>query len=488
METESIKNLTENFFMNLKCNVIWDNNILIVNKVPPDFEKLYEKSSPYAFSFNEETSKNYPESELITKGSLLLKLMANYLNNKAQTTILKLNFEPDLKQIITNSIDFKDCQISNIYKTIKYYYILRFTFLTTLQYLNEKEQIITTIHIIDNKILDNFNIEKYPAISGKKEDLKKELTEETRASYNLAKENLKIKLQSKINEVSELLGKSQESAFNRINSHINHRIEELQKVHNNNINNLQISKEKLPKANEKNRIILQERIMRLEEAINNSKINEEIEKLEKEKQFFLADERQKHSVNLNNSLMNTTIIYYPVFDFKIHLKTKNPREKEISFNYNPLNDELSKIHCESCKQEINEILLCDINHLSCKSCIKVCPRCARKKCSSCKQLSCNVCSGEICEKCATLCTKCLKYACISDIRKDNTTGKDICSRCSDFCNSCNKFAVKDGFARCDNCRVRVCKKCLRSKYVNGKTLNLCTQCYPKINSEPIFSL
>ncbi len=484
METESIKKLTENFFINLKCNIAWDNNVLIVNKVPQDFEKLYEKSSPYAFSFDEETSKNIPESELITKGSLLLKLMANYLNNKAQTTILKLNFEPDLKEMITSSIDFKDHQISNINKTIKYDYIFRFTFLTTLQYLNEKEQIITAIHMMDNKILEDFNTNKYQTLAGKKEEIKSDLSEETKASYNIAKENLKTKLQGKTKEVSELLQKSQESAFNRINSHINHRIEELQKIHNSNIKNLQLSKEKLPKTNEKNKQVLLERIKRLEETINNSKINEEIEKLEKEKQFFLNDEKQKHSVNLNNSLMNTTIIYYPIFDFNVKLKTKNIKDKEISFNFNPLNNELSKIHCESCKQEIDEIILCDINHLSCKSCIKVCPRCGKKKCKSCKQISCNVCSGEICEKCATLCTKCLKYACISDIRKDNTTGKDICTRCSDFCTSCNKFAAKDGFKRCDNCKQRVCRKCLKSKYINGKTLNLCNQCYPKINNKP----
>lgn len=479
METEAIKKLTENFFKSMKCETLWNNNSLIIYKVPHDFEKIYEKASPYIFAFDEETNKNNPESELITKGSLLLKLMANYLDNKAQTTILKIDFNPDLKQIITNSIDFKEYQISNINKNIKNEDIFRFTFLTTLQYLNEKEQIITTIFSKDNQLLNDFNLDNYPTITGKKEETKKELIEDTKTNYNIAKENLKVKLQGKTKEVSDLLHKSLEKALDRISSHYNHMIEELTKGHNNNIKNLVLSKEKLNKTNEKNRQIFIDRIKRLEETINNSGINEEIDKLEKEKQFFSSDEKNKHSINLKNSLMNTTIIYYPLFDFKVQIKTKDSKEKEIIFNYNPLEKELSKIHCDSCRQEIKEIILCEKNHLSCNNCIKTCPRCNKKKCKSCKQISCNICGGEICEKCATVCNACRKNICNSDTRKDNSTGRDICANCADYCSSCNKFSAKTEFKNCDSCRTKVCRKCLRTKYINNKSMNLCNLCYDR---------
>lgn len=489
MEKESIIKLTENFFKNLKCETIWENSLLLVHKVPNDFEKLYEKSSPYIFSFDEETSRNNPDSELITKGSLILKLMAVYLDNKAQTTILKIDFNPDLNEIIKNNIDFKNYEVVDLNRNIKNDYIFRFTFLTTLQYFNDKEQIITSIYLNNNQLLNDFNIDDYPSISGKKEDTKKELLDEIKSNYAVARENLKLKLHNKTREVSLSLNKSLERALDRLNSHYNHQIMEIKKQNENNIENLKNSKMKLEKTKEKNKQIIIDRINRLEEAIKNSRINEEIEKLEKEKQFFLNDEKHKHSINLNSSIMNTTVIYFPIFEFKIQIKTKDHKPKELTFTYHPLKKELSKIYCESCNSEINEIFLCESNnHLACSNCLTICPRCGKKVCKSCRQLSCNICGGEICEKCATLCNVCKKYICNSDTRKDNLSPGNICSNCSDFCSSCSKFSDKKTFRNCDSCRTKVCRKCIRSKIVNGKSMSLCNDCYSKINSKPVFSL
>jgi len=477
MEKQTIIKLTENFFKNLKCELNWDGSLLLINKVPVDFVKLYEKAPPYIFAFDEETHKMIPDSELITRGSLLLKLMATYLENKAQTTILKINFEPDLKQIIKNNLDLKDYEIINILSEEKSEFIFRFIFMTTLQYLNEKEQIMTQIYINNNNVIENIDINKYPTTSGKIEDKGKEevLIEEIKSNYNIAKENLKTRLQKKTKEITDELSKSLEAALLRVNSHYLRMISELEKEHQKNIENLKNSLEKLPKANEKNKPIIEERIKRLEETIKSSKIKEDIEKLEKEKLFFLSDEKNKHSINLNNSLMNTTVIYYPVYDIKLFLKNKT-QLKELKLIYNPLSSELSKIFCESCKKEIKEFALCDSLHVSCKDCLSICPRCAKRICKSCEELKCNICGGKICSKCATICTVCKKPICNSDIRKDNLTGKHICSSCAEFCSSCNKFSTKGSFKQCDNCRKKICMNCLKSKYVNGKSMRLCSSC------------
>jgi hypothetical protein len=488
MEKEAIIKLTENFFKNLKCELNWDGNLLIVNKVPADFVKLYEKASPYIFAFDSESHKNNPDSELITRGSLLLKLMATYLENRAQTTILKINFEPDLRQIIRDNIDLKNYEIASILKEEKNDFIFRFIFMTTLQYLNEKEQIMTQIYINNNKVLENIDINKYPVISGKIGDKSKEkaLVEEIKSNYNIAKDNLKTRLQKKTKEITDELSKDLEKALLRVNLHYSKIILELEKEDEKNIENLKISLEKLPKANEKNKPIIEERIKRLEETIKNSKVAEEVQKLQKEKQFFLSDEKNKHSINLNNSLMNTTVIYYPIFNFKLFLKDKT-KLKELKFIYNPLNLELSKIFCESCGKEIKELALCDSLHVSCKDCIGVCPRCSKKICKSCEELKCSICGGKICSKCALVCSVCKKHICNSDTRKDSLTGKDICSNCSEFCNSCNKFFSKNSFRQCDNCRKKLCVNCIKSKYVNGKSMKLCNSCADSVKPKTNFS-
>jgi hypothetical protein len=484
MEKQAIMKLTENFFKNLNCEVNWDENILIINKVPSDFVKLYEKNPPYLFAFDDVANKNNPESELISRGSLLLKLMTTYLENKAQTTILKLDMKPDLKQIIKENLDLNNFEILNMLTDEKNDFIFRFIFMTTLQYLNEKEQMMTQIYLNGDKILEDFDISKYLATTGKIEEKnkEKELLISTKSNYEFAKENLKRLLEKKTKEISDKLSKSLEKALDRINSHYSHMIQELEKENKKNIDNLELSNQKLPRASDKNRKIIEERIARLEETIKNSTIKEDIDKLEKEKQFFISDEKHKHSINLNNSLMNTTIINYPIYSFKLFLKNKN-QLKELKFSYNPVNNELSKLYCDSCKKEITEIIICDSGHLSCKDCISVCPRCQRKTCKSCQQLKCNICSGKICQKCATQCIICKKYICNSDIKKDNLTNHNICSSCAEFCNSCNKFSAKNSFRQCENCRKKFCSNCIKPKYVNGKTMRLCPNC--TINIKPV---
>ena len=97
MQNETnLKKFTELFFNNLKCKVIWDNEVLIIENIPADIENLYGKKSPYRLVFEKEHLNS--ENELIAKGSALLKIMASYLDNKAQMSLLKIDFNPDLKK------------------------------------------------------------------------------------------------------------------------------------------------------------------------------------------------------------------------------------------------------------------------------------------------------------------------------------------------------------------------------------------------------
>lgn len=487
-EQENIKNFIENFFKNLKSNVSWKNNILTIDKVSPDFEKLYRKC-PYFFAFDELSYEKNKGSELITKGSTLPKIIASYLENKAETTLLKINFNIDIKNEIKNMVDFKEYPIQKILEEIKYDYIYRFIFLTTFQYINEKEQLITQIYTKDNKILEDFNIEDYPKIEGKKQDLKKEseISNEIKSGYKISKEKLRIMTSTKIEEISKELNESLEMGVKRVNTHYNHQIQELDTEKNKNLDNLKILNQKLMNANEKNKPIIEEKINRISYMLKNSKAEEEIQRLAKEKEFFINDEKHKHSLNVVNSLINTTVIYYPIYNFKVCIKPKNILAKELIFTYNPFTEMLSQIFCDSCKKEIKEINICSESHLSCMNCMAKCPRCANKICRSCENIICNVCGGIICRKCSTICTRCLKPACNSDLYKD-ITGKFICKNCAEYCTLCKRFINKNYYKQCAICKKSFCKNCMKERYVGTDLKLVCKTCEPKVKSKNEFRL
>jgi hypothetical protein len=487
-EKENIKNLVENFFKNLRCSIVWKEDILIVENVPVDFEKIYRKS-PYQFVFDETAYMINKDAELITKGSTLPKIISSYLDKKAQTTLIKIDFEMSIKDEILKHIDFKEYLIQKILEDKKYEYIYRYMFLTSFQYLNEKEQLISTIYVKDNKILDGFNIEGFNTSEGKKSDLKKDsiIFEKIKDNYNLSKDTLRSLISPKINEISIDLNQSLEHEIKRIESHYSSRISEIKNEINKNNENLKLLDIRLLKANDNNRSMIQEKINKIKYSLNDPSNNEEIQRLNKEKEFFINDEKNKHSLNLSNSLMNTTLIYYPVYTIKVFVKQKDSVSKEIAFNFNPLTQILSKIFCDNCKKEINEINICGSAHLSCQDCIAKCPRCGKKICKSCKNIVCNVCGGIICQKCSIICSRCLKNTCNSDLFKDNITGNPICKNCVEFCDSCKRYTNKSNYKTCEICKRNFCINCLTDKFVNDKIRKVCKNCQSKI-IKPKFSL
>jgi len=472
MKNELIK-LTEQFFKSLKCEVMWKDKVLFIDKVPADFEKFYGKKSPFNFVFEKEYLNE--DTELITRGSSLIKIIADYLDNRAQTTLLKIVFKIDLKEELKEKIDFNDYEIINLLEKNHNDYIYRFTFLSVLQYLNEKEQIITPIYVHDKSILDNFSIEDYQSDVGKKDEVK---IDDVKEHYLVAKEKLKILLQPNISSVGKILDESLENELKRLGAHYMNQIGEIyNEIQENEKKITELTSKLSGKSSEENKKIFLEKIEKLKQNADNLKKSEDFVRFEKEKELSMNDEKNKHSLNISNNLMNTTIIYYPIISIRASVKRKKDRiSKEIKMEYNPLTKKLSSLFCEGCGKEIKEINICSSNHLSCKDCIEKCPSCFNILCKNCKKSICNICSAEMCNKCESVCIKCSKPVCKSHSCKDFLSGKDLCTNCSEYCSCCSRFSPKTNFKRCEICKSNVCSSCLRTKIIAGKTKTACVNC------------
>lgn len=449
MEKEGIVKFIESFFNNLKCEVKWENNYLIIDKVPKEFEKYYGKQCPYKLAFDKKEATE--ETELIDKGSLFLKAMTAFLENKGKTTLIKLDFTitPD---DIKNSFKFKNCEIVGLEKRIENKFFIRFTFSTIFQYLNEKEQIFNHIFVAENKIID-FDLTKFKISEGKKSELE---INDVKIFYDNAKEHLNGIINSKIKDVSENLNKKLDKEMKRIEEHytnyLNEQKHELEK--NENLLKNEDSEEKKKRYHE---VI--------------EKLNLNIEKIIKEKEFFIKDEQNKHSLNITNNLVNTSIIYYPVFHLNLWIKNAETL-KQILLNFNPIENELSNILCEGCRIPLSEIYLCSSGHVTCPKCSNRCKECGKEYCLSCLDNACQACSRKVCKKCIQRCYKCSTKLCKSHSYKDSSNGKIACSKCVTRCSTCGEYFDDKFIKKCPSCSKTYCLKCVTKSVKN----NLCLSC------------
>ncbi|MBS3079065.1 hypothetical protein J4218_03015 [Candidatus Pacearchaeota archaeon] len=470
-EEENIMKLAEGFFKNLKCKINWDGKVLVINNVPEDFEKDFGKKGPYFLVFNREDYDKHENSELVARGSVLLKIIANYLEERGQTTLLRLNFNPNLKDLVLKEIDLNGYVLKGIDDKINYDYIIRFIFLTNFQYLNEREQITSSIYIKDKKILDKFDVEDFDSVEGKKEEINiKDINEE----YIISKKKLKENINEKTKEIVDKLNFSLESAMNRIKSHYLHQMDEFNSEIKRNEENILSLKERIRKGIEKDVVGAEEKIKRLKSNIEKIKNSDDMNRVEKERDVYINDEKSKHSLNVNNKLINTSIIYYPIYNIDVSLLNKNKHVKHINLVFNPVKKELSSLNCENCGEKLAKVNICHSNHIYCEGCGNRCV-CGTETCEKCEKLSCNICGRGVCIKCGARCSICNKYACSSDMCLDNLTGRHICNHCAKYCSICNKFSNKANFFRCGICGKEMCSRCSKIDFKLKK--KVCVDCF-----------
>jgi len=463
---ENIRNFVEEFFKSIKAEIKTNEDRIIISNIPKPFEDFYGKKGPYVLVFSKTLSERIPEAELITKGNYLLSAISSYLEDKGQATLLKLNFKVNTDDI-KGYLKLRNCEINKTILGEKNEYLVRFTFITNFQYLNEREQLINSVYATKDKIFI-FDLTKYDYCEGEKRSLQ---MPDLKIDYEKAKEEIKNIVKPKVLDLSIKLREKLKKEVERIKNHYESQIKEIDEKMLNfekQINDLETGN---TQGDLKNIPI---RINKLKEMIEELKKSNKKEELEKEMKFFLNDEINKHSLSINNKLINTTIIYYPLYEFSLFLKNSEIN-KQISLTYNPLEKDITKLICDSCKGETKEINLCSSGHITCFNCSARCTECGKDFCKICLQKSCELCGKKICQKCIKRCSKCGKGVCKSHIQ--NYLGKEVCVNCLRYCVKCKTY--NERLVKCPTCFREICENCARTDFIkfNGKIL--CSACSTK---------
>src|SRR3989339_448069 len=201
-------------------------------------------------------------------------------------------------------------------------------------------------------------------------------------------------------------------------------------------------------------------------------INEELEKkineFEKDKERAINIEKQKHSLNLNTKLFNTTLIYYPVLNYDCYLINEHGK-RIIEVSFDPLTKELKQIFCESCEDKIETINLCSSGHIICNKCLIKCNSCNITYCNKCLNIICESCKKKICKKCAIRCNNCSKVMCKDHAIYDKVTDKCYCSSCLKLCERCQHKKESNRFKTSQKTGAEICEDCYRLE-MQQKTL------------------
>lgn len=418
-----ISDFVKKFFINLGAKVSSLQEDLIVADVPQEFERYYGKKSPYKFVFSTERVRE--DFEFVDKSNYLLKTISNYLEESGKTTLLKLEINDDFSNEINRFISLPNAKIKKFYPKKKFNSFFRFTFHTSFQYLNENEKVINEFFVSDGKVVHG-DLSGYPIVEGRKTEIK---IIDPKEAYLLAKENLKLQLLGKTQELSRLLNKRLERELSRIEEHFKHE----KKEH-------------------------EDKMIKQSKNGQSPKESFDYEELEREKQLSMQTEKQKHMLNINNKLFNTTLIYYPLFCTRLILENDNT-SREIEISIDPMTKKLIPFKCENCNEDISEIFLCTTGHAICKKCAKRCESCNKVFCKKCLFRKCEFCNKHLCKDCYTKCNSCGKLMCKTHVKEDIVSKRTICKNCLLKCEKCNEFKDPSGFRNLG--KIKVCELCFR---------------------------
>ena len=293
-----------------------EKGILTITDVPVDFENFVGKKSPYKFVFDINLHDKVKDSELIMNGSYFLLAIRDYLSNKGETSLLKINIKSDLRKLSKNPC-LKKYKILEIKES--YDFLYEFSFLSTYQYLNDKKQSISRVLIKDKNFFD-IDISKFKIEKGNKEDI---LVLDIQESYNTAKKELDKKVSNEIKPIKLILRKKLEKELFRVKDHYFKQIKEKDEEVETCANKIKMLQSKLRHTSYERDINIFQRMIR------ESKVRLEMlkkkgyrERLHTEEIFHITDEVEKHVLSIKNNLINITVFYYPVYNLQVSSKSK----------------------------------------------------------------------------------------------------------------------------------------------------------------------
>jgi hypothetical protein len=302
------------FFKDSK--LVDEKGVLNISEVPKDFEDFVGKKSPYKLVFDFNLHNKIKDSELITQGSYFLLSIRDYLINKGQTSLLKINIKPDLLELNKNLA--KGSRILEI-KQADFNFLSEFYFLSIYQYLNEKKQSMNNILIKDNNVID-LDINKFKSCNGNKEEIP---IIDLNKSYLVAKIKLNKEQTNEISKLKLILIEKLDKELFRVKDHYYKQIKEKDEEVETCARKIKLLETKLKHTYyDRDISILKRQIRESKERLEGLKKKGYRERLRSEELFHITDEVEKHVLSIKNNLINVTVYYYPVYDISVSLKGK----------------------------------------------------------------------------------------------------------------------------------------------------------------------
>jgi hypothetical protein len=460
---QKLKEFTINFFNKLGSNITKQGETYVISNVIKSFEDIVGSPAPYPITFDKETSG----AEYMSHTSTIFRAINKYLENSGKTTLLRIDFEDDAIEKIKKEIKLKNCKIENITTKHKNNLFSRFSFLTTFQYLNKKEQLLNEIYVHRGNIVEG-DLTGYKIVEGEKKIENKDFLKN---DYELAKTKLQELTIEKTQEIGNQLEKNLKKEELDIAQHYNNLTNELGGDLNYQLKKISELESELQITEEEDkRVEIKLKIKRLRKNLVKMADDDTHTRVSKEKEFSLNNARQKNSLNISNKLINTTVIYYPVFQFNVYIKGDNSK-RFVEVNYDPLTKKMDQLKCESCTTPLSEIQIDEAGHLTCQNCLDHCSECGKVYCQKCLNKSCHACGKPLCKNCSIVCFGCGNYTCQTHMRKDCVSGEDRCTMCLRACLRCHGASEEKHFGEAID-GSKVCQKCLAQEKRNKVMKNV----------------
>ncbi len=471
-EGEDLKNFTESFFTNLGSSMSWKGEVLFVKDAPVEFEHFYGKKAPYYLAFEAwAREENY---ELVISGSPMLKTMRDYLSNRGQTSLLKLDIQTEPLQDINSCIKFLNAKVSNIKRNKEYRGFAKFTFLTLLQYLNEKEQVITPIYVENGEVIFP-ELDGYTLVEGKKEEMG---LPDVEKDYELAKAHLKGQIAPDLARLSAMLEDKLEKEIARIMNHyVNYIQEKKQQLLECQKQEVSL-KEQLKSGKVENKENVQFKLKRVTEQREQLEKENYAAKAQQEQEFLINEENRKHGLSVSNRMLNTSVVYYPIFNYQFMVENGEAK-RLMDLKYNPMEKTAVLPTCDNCKKDVQEIMLCSGGHITCVKCSGRCQSCGKEACAVCLTKSCELCGKHICRKCSVRCHNCGKNMCANHTKKGTTSGHAFCTNCLTRCSLCGSMALREQLKECPGCGSLICDVCAKNSLYKVAGGYFCKNCSQK---------
>jgi hypothetical protein len=448
---DKAKRFVLGFFESLGSRVSWEDNVLVVENVQGKFEEAFGKKAPYRFIFDKSGSQ---EEMFAGKGSVVMDCILRFLKKGGKMSILRIDFADVDSEKILSRLNLKNCEVESVGRKFRNNFFTRFSFVVNFNYLNESERVVEEVFVYDGSVIEG-SLDGYSVVDGDKLEVDKE---RVKADYEVALRGLGERLAEVRERISGELKEKMDVEVRRIEDYYDVQLREFGGDLAGRLERIRELELEIRGAEEEDKERLLVRLERLRKGLVKDGADDSVERVKRERVATIEDAKQKFSLGVSRKLVNTTVVYYPVFVFKVYLR-EGSSKRLVEICYDPLTGEMDGLRCESCGKVLDRINLCENGHLICDDCMGVCGECGGKFCLRCLERGCSSCGRKLCKNCLRVCRGCGKYTCLTHMRRDCVSGEERCVMCLRACMRCHGMSEERFFGEARD-GSKVCEKCL----------------------------